>query len=187
MKPKSKSADMSKLLIEALEKTVCVFKAASDSMPVDRWNESVFRFFFCQAIAQLDSDIEQFVECRRIDLVLHGKREKAFIEFKFYTHSWGCDPYTGDGKYRKGFPGRANRKQFEDAIVKLRERKHEPSLLKIMVLFYADPKNCETSTYHCYYRNIKDEENLKIKKISSIESFDSGINVCHAAIYEVLP
>ena len=77
---------MRQLLITAFEDAVAQFRADEKLMPLARWNEFVFRFIYSRAIAKREPDVTQFVECSRIDLVLHRKSERAFVEFKFYTH-----------------------------------------------------------------------------------------------------
>jgi hypothetical protein len=57
---------------------------------------------------QLIPDVCQFVECDRIDLVLHGAEEKVFVEFKFYLHPRKFNPYTGKWSGFKGGPGLKN-------------------------------------------------------------------------------
>jgi hypothetical protein len=69
---------MRKLLITAFEDAVAQIKADA-MMPLTRWNESVFRFFYSRAVATRAPDVTQFFECDRIDLVLHRKSERAWL------------------------------------------------------------------------------------------------------------
>jgi hypothetical protein len=74
-------------------------------MPLSPWTESVFRYFFCRFLSDAYPDVTQFVECSRIDLVLHWGERKAFLEFKFYVRPCKFDPYTGRSLGFKGGPG----------------------------------------------------------------------------------
>ena len=95
---------MRQLLITAFEDAVAQFKAEVALMPLTRWNESVFRFKYSRAVATREPNITQFVECTRIDLVLHHDSERAFVEFKFYTHSAAYDVLCGIKTGMKGLP-----------------------------------------------------------------------------------
>ncbi|MBQ0895098.1 hypothetical protein KBX37_18655 [Micromonospora sp. U56] len=108
-------------------------------MPLSRWNESVFRYFFCRQLSDAYPDVNQFVECDRIDLVLHSAEEKAFVEFKFYLHPRRFDPYTGDWSGFKGGPGLRNLEEFRRCVDHLHGRKPMHGLSKYIILVYADP------------------------------------------------
>src|SRR5208282_3472565 len=77
-------------------------------MPLSRWNESVFRYWFCRSVATGNPDVEQFVECDKIDLVLSRGNARAFVEFKFYRHPQRFDPYSGNICGFKGGPDPKN-------------------------------------------------------------------------------
>lgn len=109
-------------------------------MPIDRWNESVFRHYFCHEMALQNPDVDQFVESGRIDLVLHRPPQRAFIEFKFYIHRARINAYDSSQRGFKGGPGPANLAEFRECIDRLHERDSAPSLDKFVVLFYADPE-----------------------------------------------
>ncbi len=108
------------------------------SMPLSRWNESVFRYFFCRRLAASYPDVTQFVECDHVDLVLHGPTEKAFIEFKFYLRQQKFDPYSGSSLGFKGGPGPKNLGEFRKCIDQLYGRRPVPGLSKYVALVYAD-------------------------------------------------
>ncbi|MEX1164620.1 MAG: hypothetical protein WEB03_13690 [Nitriliruptor sp.] len=108
------------------------------SMPLDRWNESVFRFFFCRAVATQHPDVRQFVEAGRIDLVLERAVQRAFIEFKFYDRRIRVGPYDSKSRGYKGGPGRKNLGEFQRCIDALHQRPWVPELSKFVVLVYAD-------------------------------------------------
>ena len=176
---------MRQLLIAAFEEAVTRFKADEALMPLARWNESVFRFLYSRVIAAKEPDVTQLVECNRIDLVLHRRTERAFM---FYTHSVGYNPTTGMMERMKGYPSPQNRREFENCVKVLRERTVSPEVLKLVVLFYADPVTATRNTYEMSYGNNSSIENeLKIRLLTSIGPFPSNDskNVCNAKLYEV--
>lgn len=73
---------MNRIAQTAFRSTVEFLRSEVELMPLDRWNESVFRYQFCRFIAAAHPQVEQFVECDRIDLVLRRPPLVAFIEFK---------------------------------------------------------------------------------------------------------
>jgi hypothetical protein len=110
-------------------------------MPLSRWSEPVFRYLFCRSLADAYPCVKQLVECGRIDLVLHGGEEKAFVEFKFYLRPRRYDPYTGRLLGFKGGPGAQNLREFRRCVNDLSRRRSVPGLSKYVVLAYADPSN----------------------------------------------
>ncbi|MDZ5447238.1 hypothetical protein U2F26_31775 [Micromonospora sp. 4G57] len=122
-------------------------------MPLSGWNESVFRYFFCRSLSEAHPDVTQFVECDRIDLVLHRAEEKAFIEFKFYLRAPKFDPYTGRRSGLKGGPGPRNLDEFRRCVDQLHGRKPVHGLSKYIVLVYADPIGGSTTAnrYSTHY------------------------------------
>src|SRR5271167_218679 len=166
---------MRQLLITAFEDAVEQIRAGEARMPLDRWNESVFRFMYSQAVAIREPDVKQFIECSRIDLVLHRKSERAFVEFKFYTHSTAYDPLLGIRTRMKGFPSAKNRQEFENCVETLRQQSVAPEVLKLIALFYADPVGASEKTCEKYYGDgscVEDE--LKIRQLVSIGPFQSN-------------
>jgi hypothetical protein len=179
---------MRQLLIKAFEEAVGQFKAEEVLMPLARWNESVFRFFYCRAIAKLEPDVTQLVECSRIDLVLHRRSERAFVEFKFYTHSVAYNSITGKMGRTKGYPSLKNRREFENCVKALRQRPGPPEVLKLVALFYADPVAATQKTYEISYGDDSGvEDQLKIRRLTPIGSFRStdSKSICNARLYEV--
>jgi hypothetical protein len=179
---------MHQLLTAAFEEAVTQFKAEEVLMPLARWNESVFRFYYSRAIARLEPDVTQLFECSRIDLVLHRGTERAFVEFKFYTHSVGYDSITGMTGRMKGYPSLQNRREFENCVKTLRERPVPPEVLKLVALFYADPVASSQKTYEiCYGSGSGVEDELKIHRLTSIGPFPSNDSksMCNARLYEL--
>ncbi len=179
---------MHQLLITAFGDAVAQIKADVGLMPLTRWNESVFRFIYSLAVATREPDVTQFVECNRIDLVLHRKSERAFVEFKFYIHSTAHDALSGIKRGMKGCPSPANRQEFENCVETLRRRSVAPEVLKLVALFYADPVGTTEKTYEAYYGDSSGvDDELKIRRLVSIGPFlSSGSeSICNAKLYEV--
>lgn len=108
-------------------------------MPLERWNESVFRYAFCRSIAAVRPEAHQFVESDRIDLVLRTEEGPAFIEFKFYLRRRRIDAYTGEIRGHRGGPSAQNLREFRRCVEQLHTRPSVPSLSKFIVLVYSDP------------------------------------------------
>lgn len=175
------------LLIAAFEDAIAQIRAEEARMPLDRWNESVFRFFYSRAIAALEPDVTQLVECDRIDLVLHRGSERAFVEFKFYTHSIRYDPITGEQTGMKGFPSPENRREFKNCVDTLRKRPVPSEGLRVVALFYADPVSAQKIYEQRYGDDSLVEDELNINRLASIGPFLSHDlqNTCNARLYEI--
>lgn len=179
---------MRQLLITAFEDAVDQVKADMALMPLPRWHEFVFRFIYPRAVATREPHVKQFFECSEIDLVLHRKSEKAFVEFKFYTHRPQHDPSSGIKTGMKGGPSRKNRQEFEKCVENLRRRSVAPEVLKFVALLYADPVSTTKKIYETYYGdNSGVEDELKIRRLASIGPFLSSDSesICNARLYEV--
>jgi hypothetical protein len=160
-------------------------------MPIERWNEAVFRFMFSRTVTKAAREqmlkVDQFFECDRVDLVLHKNSERAFIEFKFYIHSPKHDALSGESCGWKGFPSEKNLSEFMNCIQTLRARSVPPNTLKLVALFYADPVNNTGRRYEDDYgdRSCIDNE-LKIRRLVAIGPFSpNGRDNCHARLYEI--
>jgi len=182
---------MRQLLITALKDTVTQIRHDLRLMPLTRWNESVFRFTYCRAIARQEPDVKQFDECDRMDLVLHRNSERAYVEFKFYIRRAAHDPLSGVRTGMKGGPSRKNWQEFKKCVKTLRQRPAPSEVLKIVVLFYADSVSTGQKTFESYYGARTDiEDRLMIRRLASIGPFQSGDSdsnsICNARLYEIL-
>jgi hypothetical protein len=156
-------------------------------MPLSRWNESVFRFFFCRLLADAHPEVEQFVECERIDLVLAREGRRAFVEFKFYLHVQRFDPYAGTTMGFKGGPGTKNLSEFRACLDQLHARAAPDGLSKYVVLVYADPqdgrgKHRYSSSYGDYRHS---STTLSIRMLESAGPIETTEGVVSARLYEV--
>jgi len=129
---------MNEIVQTAFRSTVEFLRSEIELMPLDRWNESVLRYYFCRFLARTYPQVEQFVECGKIDLVLRQPPLVAFIEFKFYRLPCRYDPYDGSPRGFKGGPSRKNVGEFQRCVDQLHARPSVPHLSKYVILVYAD-------------------------------------------------
>ncbi len=137
---------MDELVGSAFDVAMSRLKSELELMPLERWNESVFRYFFCRALTETHPDVSQFVECDRIDLVLCDGLARGFVEFKFYLRPSRFDPYSGAALGFKGGPGSKNLGEFRACVDLLHRRRSEVGLSKYVVLVYADPAGSGVDT-----------------------------------------
>jgi hypothetical protein len=160
-------------------------------MPLNRWTESVVRYFFCRFLAEEFPDIEQFVECSKIDLVLRRLPATSFIEFKFYHHPRAFDPYDGTPGHYKGGAGTKNLAEFRSCVEKLSRRRFTPNLTKFIVLVYADP-NDGSRPHHRRYANDYDDyrhpnANAGLCLLNSSRLIQASERTVRAQLYQILP
>jgi hypothetical protein len=157
-------------------------------MPLSRWNESVLRYHFSRFLAAAHRDVDQFVECGKIDLVLRTTSEMAFVEFKFYNRPRRYDPYTGAVTGFKGAPSPKNLGEFVSCVDTLHRRVGGDALSKFIVLFYADP-NDGSAHKHTYakqyleYRHPNSRVTLRV--LTSIAPMESQEGTVNAHLFEV--
>jgi hypothetical protein len=171
----------------AFRKTVERIRSEVRLMPLSRWNESVVRYWFCEALATAHPDVEQFVECDKIDLVLSRSPQRAFIEFKFYRHPRRFDPYDGNPRGFKGGPGRQNLREFQSCIDMLHRRRSQSGLSKYLVLIYADPTDGSRPSLRFarqYEEYHHPDEAVALRLVESSEQILTS-DVVRAQLYEV--
>jgi hypothetical protein len=151
---------MDKIIKQALEATLEFLPREFKRMPLERWSEAVFRYYFCRFLSRTHKEVRQDFECSRIDLVLRCPPETAFVEFKFYRgHPSKFELYTGERSPGfKGGPGAKNLSEFQDCVNKLAKDLHsDPGFSKYLILFYVDPQHVppRQHTYSMYYDDFK--------------------------------
>lgn len=179
---------MNEVVLSALRETFDFVQSEAKLMPLGRWNESVFRYFFCRALAESHPDVAQLVECDRIDLVLRRGPESAFIEFKFYLHPQRFDPYEGSSLGFKGGPSPKNLREFQSCLDQLHARQSLDTLSKYVVLVYGDPctEGSTAARYsHSYddYRHLT--EGVLLRRLEALGPIEVDDHVLHAHLYEV--
>ncbi len=178
---------MDDVLPAAFRETVRFLEPELAVMPLSRWNESVLRYSLCRILAIAHQDVEQFVECDRIDLVLRRSKQLAFVEFKFYVRPPRFDPYDGTANGYKGGPGRQNLAEFRACIDQLHERRSTPELSKWVVLVYADstdggPDRTYAEQYDRYQHPSPD---VSLRLADSGEPIQTPEGVVRAQLYEI--
>ena len=125
---------MNEVVPTAFRSTVEFLPTEFPVMPLSRWNESVLRYYFCRFLATANPEVEQFVECDHIDLVLKSSRLVAFVEFKFDIKPRRFDPCDGSARGFKGAPGAKNRREFQKCINRLHKRRCTTEVSKYVVV-----------------------------------------------------
>ena len=115
-----------------------VCSAEVDIVPLTQWNESILRYYFCRLFANDDTQVKQFIECDRIDLVLSRGTSRALSSSSSTGVHVAFDPYSEQMLGFKGGPGRKNLSEFQSCIDKLHERPYVPGLSKYVTLLYAE-------------------------------------------------
>ncbi len=178
------------MLISAFRDTVDDIRNDVARMPLTSWSESVFRFMYSQALARRDGTIKQFFECQKIDLVLHRKSERAFVEFKFYAHSTAYNALSGAKCGMKGGPSPKNYRGFSKSIEIIRRHSAPHKAPRLVALFYSDPANTTGRTFDSYYGDRSAvERKLNLRRLVSIPLFCRNdkrtVSNCYGKLYEV--
>lgn len=180
---------MDKIIKEAFLSSIDNLRNEVEDMPISLWTESVFRYGFCRAIAKTRKQVELFIECDRIDLVLSSATKRAFVEFKFYSHPKRFHSY-GEHKPNafKGGPGEKNLGEFKACIRKLHDRNTVRHLSKYVILVYTDPTDGSrpSKRYSTYYDNYKHPENdVVISKILASDPFETREGVVKGKLFKI--
>lgn len=152
------------------------------------WTEAVFRYHFCRRVSTIAPDIEQFLECDRIDLVLARSGERAFIEFKFYVRPVRFDPYDGTRRGFKSGPSEQNAREFHSCLEKLSKRNQVLGLSKYIILLYADQKQADPRrrTYGALYDRIQSGAwDVTLQELAPSQSFDAGEETGTVHLFEL--
>lgn len=172
----------------AFRRSLEVVAAELDVMPLSLLNESVFRFFFCRAVQRHDRQIQQLVECDRIDLVLRAPEESAFLEFKFYQRRRRFDPYTAKRLGFKGGPGQQNLREFQTCVDGLHQRPYIRGLSKFIVLVYADFKEGNRLTFFRSFDNYHHANaDVPLRLVESHGPLQTSDEVVRASLYALTP
>ena len=182
--------DLEGVVREAFSRTREYVWQEVDIVPLTLWNESILRYCFCRSVANDDTEVKQFIECDRIDLVLSRGTSRAFIEFKFYRHPRRFDPYSGQMRGFKGGPGRKNLGEFQSCIDKLHERRYVPGLSKYVILLYAeDPPDIGSRRKVTYSRDYDAYEhprqNVTVREVAVWEPFVASEELVKGRLYKV--
>ena len=123
-------------------------------MPLERWNESVFRYYFCRFVAKTNREVKQYFECDRIDLVLELGGHLALIEFKFYGRPQRINLKTMQPRGYKGGPSKKNKDEFQKSINTLIQKESDKNFSKYVVLVFWEPKELgRKKSFDYYYKD----------------------------------
>jgi hypothetical protein len=108
-----------KLLISVLSRACNDVVRELQRVPLEGWNESVFRFFVVQRLRKDAARVRCETEWHRIDLVLFDRHGATLLELKFFT-AMPLRDYKRNKVRMKGGPSKKNYREYESAIEKLR-------------------------------------------------------------------
>lgn len=175
---------MKRIIEAAFDRTLAFLTEELSVMPLDRWNESVFRYVYCRCLAEMNPEFEQFVECDRIDLVLANRNSRAFIEFKFFRRPRRFDPYDGTLRGFKGGAGKQNLAEFQDCVDELSGRRPIEGLSKYIVLAFADPTDMSPKSYR-YASYYDDYEDHRVRRLKAAGPIDASGEVLKAQLLAI--
>jgi hypothetical protein len=173
----------------AFRRAVALLVDESERMPLDRWNEWVCRYFFGRTVAEAHPGVGQLVESGRIDLVLERRRERAYIEFKFYRRQPRIPPDGGPQRGYKGGPGVKNLQEFRSCIDRLAAHPAAPGLQRFVVVVYADPppglhpRQGRFADYLDSYEHPN--EDVRCRLVATAGPFETSGSVVHSSLIEV--
>lgn len=134
-----------RLLRTALAQACSVLPAEIRSVPLEHWNESVFRFLLVRQLLSLAPDTSCWSEWNRVDLVLSAPTGATLVEIKFYTHGEIRD-HAGRVLRSKGGPSKKNVLEFNASLATLADSANMPWAVScggvaaaFLVLAYFDP------------------------------------------------
>lgn len=180
--------DLAAVIRDAFNATLSQLEADTSLMPMNRWDESVFRYFFSRSIATAHRDVQQFLECNKIDLVLAHEAQRAFVEFKFYQRSPRFDPYSGIQRGYKGGPSPKNLAEFRACVDYLNTRTEVKGLAQYLVLVFADSiDHGETRLRFAdhYLAYEHPTRHIKVRELASRGPFERGTDTVSARLYQI--
>ncbi len=180
---------MNEVVGESFRDLVEFLKLEFLEMPPNRWTESVLRYFFCRSLAKRFPNVEQFIECDKIDLVLRKGVESSFIEFKFYHHPKRFEPYDGRHRGYKGGAGDKNVAEFRSCVEKLFGRRCAPDLSKYIILVYADPNDGSRPKHRRYSQDYEDYQHpnssVGLRLLQSSDAIETSDGLVRAQLYGI--
>jgi hypothetical protein len=149
------------LLRRALSSTCHNLPNELQAVPLQFWNESVFRYFLVRELRLLAPELKCWSEWNRIDLVLLGDAGSTLIEIKFFTHR-DREDLAGKVLARKGGPSPHNYFEFQKSLKTLADATKSKWVQHcggvssaFFVLVYIDPICLQKRrTYDSFYGNI---------------------------------
>lgn len=103
------------LLRKALKRACSALPGEVRSVPIEHWNESVFRWLLVRHLLAVAPGTQCWSEWHRVDLVLPAASGATLIELKFYAHRPLRDQSTGVIRM-KGGPSDQNVREFNSSV-----------------------------------------------------------------------
>ncbi len=173
------------LLRTALGRACSALPIEVRAVPLEHWNESIFRFLLVRHILAAAPGTPCWSEWHRVDLVLPASSGATLVELKFFAHQPLRD--HSDGVLRmKGGPSAQNVREFEAAIQSLAgsRAKHWATACGgiaagYVVLAYCDPAIAGAQrTYRSHYGNLRAHG-----QIASVETIVEELPLPKEAIF----
>ena len=155
------------LLQTALARACAVLPAERGSVPLDHWNESVFRWLLIRHLLAGAPGTPCWSEWHRVDLVIPSTSGATLVELKFFAHRPLRD-HSGRVVRLKGGPSDHNVGEFWASIDTLANsaarhwaRACGGISAGYFVLAYCDPVRISGQpTYGSYYKKLKPEARI---------------------------
>lgn len=122
-------------MLDAAREALALMDDHAQVVCVRNTDESTFRSFFLRSLLTYHKDWDCDSEWSRVDLLVRGSGEKAFIEFKYYL-SKPRRMLDGKQKGFKGGAGKKNEAEFQCCIEQLHTTPYGPVDNKYVVLVY---------------------------------------------------
>ena len=112
------STELRPVLKSAIRNACKRFLRDVGSIPLEHWNESVFRFYLVREIVELKQKIDCRTEWNRVDLLVPAADGAMVIEMKFFQAMPLRDSHGGFIRL-KGTASPQNYREYEDVVDKL--------------------------------------------------------------------
>lgn len=163
---------------KALDRAWREIKAELRDIPIQQWNESVFRYYFIRSLLR-SRNIQCQTEWNHADLFIKAGDEFAVVEFKFLVCNWFPKP-TAPFRRKGSGPGQKNFTEFCQCIKTLREATH-PELetaSKYVILAYVQHKDMkdDKNSYDHWYSWPQLRGRLDSKEIHRVGSWQHHLS-----------
>jgi hypothetical protein len=166
------------LLREALKRTCSAMLTEVQNVPLEHWNEAVFRWLLIRHLREVAPETQCWQEWNRVDLVLPALSGATLIELKFFARRRLHELH---GRLRmKGGPSEKNVREFWASVENLATSAARPwafayrgVLTGYLVLAYCDPAGGNVPrTFGLDYDNLQPKE-----PIASIETITDRLHL----------
>ncbi|SFG29792.1 hypothetical protein [Pontibacter chinhatensis] len=132
-------------------------------VPLDLWNESVYRYQWIKQLLKVAPKARCQIEWNYNDLFFQLGDDNVIVEFKFYITQFNVDIHGNKRDTPKGHPSNKNFEEFCVQIGKLDKMNEmvwfkggEKSIThKLLILVYTDNANYRKKQFKHWYDSIK--------------------------------